>query len=852
VHGETLEGPELTHTRGRHQSRRQVRLVPIGGPCHHCRVFRETTPVPYNEWSFMVVGLAACVVVAVIDISSDSLVLIPLLVLAPLIACSGGTSRGTFVVGVVAVGAAVCLGWIDDIAGSRRHWVGVATTVLGSAMAVWFARAREMREHQLAASLPIVRRADRLKAAFATGRMGEWSWDRRNGRVTWDANTAILFGVTDDNFGGTYDAWMQLVDERDRDMVESAVAAGIAQRGPFRFDHRSRWPDGSIHWIEGIGEVIVADDDEIIGAFGLAVDVDERHRDIEERIRLLELERRERERIEFLSKINDVLAVSVDLVEIVQRVTTSVIPDLGEWCSVVVAIDRRRDRPWISVAHRDPEELIWAEQIQKDHPYDPDAKWGAAAVIRSGRRELVNEIDPAVYALPGGDVLERAGLQSVITVPLVATLGTLGALQLIRCHGQPPFEPSEIELIEEIAGRLGAALNSAILFDRQARSRAALDTLQQVSGRIASVATTAKIIHAVLAYGSAGIRADGGALFLADDEGDLTVKESVGTVDEATQEVQLRVAQQSVDGASVVVTDSLPEGSRCTAVGVPLRIMNRIIGSLVFTFDGQREFAPEELSMLVSLGSRCAGALERASLYERDRDIALTFQHRLLPALPRPPEWIEMAASYRPATGMAIGGDWYQVLETGGGRLAAVVGDAVGHGLVAAAAMGQLRASIATAVATDPDPAQAIVAVDLFAAQGADTIGASVGYVLFDPDGAARYTSAGHVPAVLLPANGCGVLLEGGRRPLLGFRMPDQRGLTASFAFGPGDLVVMYTDGLIERRGETIDDGLRRLLKAVEGARHLPPQAMCNSLLEQLTAGYDPDDDIALLVIRRK
>src|SRR4029077_5327945 len=144
------------------------------------------------------------------------------------------------------------------------------------------------------------------------------------------------------------------------------------------------------------------------------------------------------------------------------------------------------------------------------------------------------------------------------------------------------------------------------------------------------------------------------------------------------------------------------------ALGVPLRIMNRITGSLVFTFVEPREFTAEELSMLVTLGSRCAGALERASLYERDRDIALTFQRRLMPGLPRTPDWIEVAAGYRPATGMAIGGDWYQVLDAGRGRIAAVVGDAVGHGLVAAAAMGQLRASIATAVANNAEPNHAI------------------------------------------------------------------------------------------------------------------------------------------------
>lgn len=804
-----------------------------------------------QRW-FLLAGLGACAALFIADATSSSLVLIPMLVIAPLVTSSGGTRRATLAVATIAVAEAFALGWIDHIGGTRRHWVGMTTTFLGGVLAERLVSIRETRERQLAASLPSVKRADRLKAALATGRMGEWSWDRRTGAVIWDSNTAMLFGVDDASFGGTYAAWIDLVDERDRAMVDGAVAAGVAQREPFRFDHRCKWADGTVHWIEGIGEVIVDESDEIIGAFGLAIDIDERHRQIEERSRLLEIERQQRERAEFLSKVNDVLAFSVDVGEIVQRVTASVIPDLAEWCSVVVSIDRRRDRPSISVAHRDPEKVKWAKQVLQDHPYDPDAAWGAAQVIRSGRREVINNIDPAVFSLPGGDVLKQARLQSVITVPLVAVLGTIGAMQLIRCDGQPPFATSDVELIEELAGRLAAALNSAVLFDRQARGRAALETLQQVSGRIAAVATTAKIVHAALAYGSAGIHADGGAMFQLDDDGELSVKESTVIVDSTTEEARFQVAALAIEGVTIVVKDVVMAGSQGTAVGVPLRIMNRVVGSLVFTYHEQRDFTPEELSMLVTLGSRCAGALERASLYERERDIALTFQHRLLPGLPSPPDWIEIAACYRPATGMAIGGDWYQVLDAGAGRVAAVVGDAVGHGLVAAAAMGQLRASIATAVATDPDPDRAIVAVDLFAAQGADTLGASLAYVLFDPSGLAHYLSAGHVPAVWVPAGADGVLLEGGRRPLLGFRAPDDHAATAEFRFDSGDLAIMYTDGLIERRGETIDDGLKRLLHAIEGARHMAPQAMCDSLLEELTMGYEPDDDIALLVIRRK
>src|SRR4029077_19512586 len=120
-----------------------------------------------------------------------------------------------------------------------------------------------------------------------------------------------------------------------REMVQRAVAEGVAQRDPFRFDHRCVWPDGSIHWIEGIGDVIIAhNSDEVIGAFGLAIDVDERHRAVEERNRLLEVERQQRERMESLAKVNDVLAYSFDAAEIVQRVTEAVVPELADWCSI--------------------------------------------------------------------------------------------------------------------------------------------------------------------------------------------------------------------------------------------------------------------------------------------------------------------------------------------------------------------------------------------------------------------------------------------------------------------------------------------------------------------------------------
>ena len=124
-------------------------------------MIRESAVARGFRWSYFAAGLGACVLITVVDLGSDRVVLIPLLVLAPLIA-AGGTHRGTLAVAVVAAADSAVLGWPDDIAGSRRHWVGIATTVLGGALAIWVAKTGDARDKQLADSIPILRRADRL------------------------------------------------------------------------------------------------------------------------------------------------------------------------------------------------------------------------------------------------------------------------------------------------------------------------------------------------------------------------------------------------------------------------------------------------------------------------------------------------------------------------------------------------------------------------------------------------------------------------------------------------------------------------------------------------------------------
>src|SRR5690606_24398109 len=160
-----------------------------------------------------------------------------------------------------------------------------------------------------------------------------------------------------------------------------------------------------------------------------------------------------------------------------------------------------------------------------------------------------------------------------------------------------------------------------------------------------------------------------------------------------------------------------------------------------------------------------------------------------------------VGARYEPAPGGEVGGDWYQLHFLDDGRCVAALGDAVGRGITAAAAMGQLRAAIAGATGVDPHPSVVLAATNECAAPGADTQCASLVYALIEHDADAMvYAVAGHPPPILLRADGTVSMLTDGRSPLLGLVPPGKPFAYAAAPYGPGDTLVLYSDGLVERR----------------------------------------------------
>lgn len=196
-------------------------------------------------------------------------------------------------------------------------------------------------------------------------------------------------------------------------------------------------------------------------------------------------------------------------------------------------------------------------------------------------------------------------------------------------------------------------------------------------------------------------------------------------------------------------------------------------------------------------------------------------------------------------------GDWYDVVDIPPDRLALAVGDVIGHGLQAAAVMGMLRSALSAATRALERPAQALEVLGLYARSIEDALGTTAVQVLADTRSRLiTYSNAGHPPPILLRRGGDRELLDQATDPPLGARPQHVPRPQASLPYKPGDTLVLYTDGLIERRGEDIDAGLGRLIDVLGAHGDLGTEQLADTVLARLGVSSGGRDDIALIVVR--
>jgi serine phosphatase RsbU (regulator of sigma subunit) len=239
---------------------------------------------------------------------------------------------------------------------------------------------------------------------------------------------------------------------------------------------------------------------------------------------------------------------------------------------------------------------------------------------------------------------------------------------------------------------------------------------------------------------------------------------------------------------------------------------------------------------------------------EAERRLGVAVQSAMLPtAVPEAVrDRVAVAVRYRPASAsLSVGGDWYDVTDIGDGRVAVAVGDVVGHGLVAASVMGQLRGALAALTVADVGPPQALAALDQIARHNPNATASTAVKVVLDPHlGFAAYSSAGHLPPLLAHPDGTIEDLDGALGPPLAVTETIERRPLGTATVGPGSTLLLYTDGLVERRGEDLDLGIARLRRAFAEHRSLDVEDLADRLLEELTAEAGLRDDVALVLLR--
>jgi anti-sigma regulatory factor (Ser/Thr protein kinase) len=304
-----------------------------------------------------------------------------------------------------------------------------------------------------------------------------------------------------------------------------------------------------------------------------------------------------------------------------------------------------------------------------------------------------------------------------------------------------------------------------------------------------------------------------------------------------------------VDHADVLNPILRMKGVR-SLLGVPLLVEGAALGVLHVGTVTPREFTNADAMLLQLVAAQAAPAIDRARLFEaldREHRSAVALQRSLLPDRLPDLVGIDSAVRYLPARA-EIGGDWYDVIELSAGHVGLAIGDVAGHGLRAAALMGQLRTGLRAYALEGHPPAEALRRLDRLLHTISGRGMATAAYAVLDPaTGVLRYASAGHPPPVLV---------RGGREAtLLGISAAPPLGTLAFAAYhevevtlAPGDTILLYTDGLVERRREPLTNGLERLraLAAVPASA----DQLCQRVTEGLVPPEGGDDDIAVVALR--
>jgi PAS domain S-box-containing protein len=508
--------------------------------------------------------------------------------------------------------------------------------------------------------------------------------------------------------------------------------------------------------------------------------------------------------------------------------------------------------------------------------------------------------DPYVHKKPSG--LDRRSGPLQVT-PLVARSTVLGVAVYARYRDRDPFDDPDTTLAEELVARAAISIDNARLYlrehatlvSRQAALREANEAREQLAlineagTRIGSTLdlqrtaqelvevvvprfadfVTVDLLDSVLRGDEPYMPRDDQpvvlrAVAIGEESGDglTTASDSVGDV---SRFGAAKVYAQSLRTGRSVLVPEVDEESLARIVTSPDRVgpsiaagvhsylmvpvlaRGSVLGGAEFVRTRNPEaFTAADVALAEELVARAAISMDNARLYRRERETALTLQRSLLPQEIHHTLGMEIAYRYLPSSvASEVGGDWFDVVPLSCGRVALVVGDVMGHGMRAAATMGQLRTVARTLATLEMQPDQVLTRLDETASGIGDGQFATCVCAVYDPvDRSCVIACAGHLPPVVVDPDGTARPVDTPPGVPLGVGGVDFE--SVEITIPEGGLLALYTDGLIERRDQDIDEGLRLLCETLAG-RGRSPEESCDIVIDTLVTD-GAEDDIAVIM----
>lgn len=589
-------------------------------------------------------------------------------------------------------------------------------------------------------------------------------------------------------------------------------------------------------------------------------------------------------RASFLAGVGKRFAASLEPDETVELVASLALPMLGDVCIVDIFDANVLYRRAIAIEPgRYPSLAV--ERLVRTAP-TIDAVEGAPAAVRTMRASYYDGVALASVEQDDPDVAElaRHGLASLAVIPLVSGAKCFGAATL-GAAAPAFYREATRTLVEEYVQVAATALANARALEGM---RLARDQAESARRRLAFQSRVSSLLARSLDWQGAFSRlvkifvaslCDTAEIFLVDRENERLRRVAAASADTEAAAILARLrrlhepriddhfgigrcvahARPFLFGSEIEELICAHHGERLklirawaptAAIYAPIILRGEVVGVIAIFRDRSRgTFSIDDLALVEDTARRAATYYETARLYEREHSIASTLQNSLLPnSIPDRPD-IRFASRYLAgADGMDVGGDWYDVVETDDGRYVITLGDVVGRGMLAAAAMGQLRDILRAYAFENFAPSRALERLNALLDRTGGEHFATAVYLVYDPEhGRLTYANAGHPPPLMIHADRTVSMLSGVTGTPIGAWADAVYG-EATLDFPPGSTLLLYTDGLVETRTRGVTEGIAELTIALRSAP-TDPEDLVDAAIASVAPNHS--DDTALLALRR-